>query len=103
VGRVWEKAAAQLKASSKVCFRRKPPKIMKLCRFRYWGCMIIAVRSSVESMKWAFLGRLRESLGSLPVSEDMKRRSTGCTYHGTVSGVASTRVSNLIPGRLVCT
>lgn len=29
-----------MKASSKVDFRRKPPKIMKLWRLRYWGCMI---------------------------------------------------------------
>ena len=40
VGRVWEAAEAQVKASSKVVFRRKPPKIMKLWRLRYWGCMI---------------------------------------------------------------
>ena len=30
VGLVWEKEAAQQNASSKVVFKRKPPKIMKL-------------------------------------------------------------------------
>jgi len=27
-------------ANSKVDLRRKPPNIMKLCRLRYWGCII---------------------------------------------------------------
>lgn len=46
VGRVWEIEEAQVNASSKVDFRRKPPKIMKLWRLRYWGC-IICVESVV--------------------------------------------------------
>jgi hypothetical protein len=39
-----------VKASSKVVFRRKPPKIMKLWRLRYWGCIIWTLEMEVELM-----------------------------------------------------
>lgn len=57
LGRVCEKDAAQQKASSKACFRRKPPKIMKLWRLRSWGCMIIADLRMVSDMKTMLEGR----------------------------------------------
>ena len=50
MGRVWDVALAQVKASSKVDFRRKPPKIMKLCLLRYWGCIIWTDCMVVEDM-----------------------------------------------------
>ena len=60
VGRACANAAAVVNASSNVCFRRKPPKIMKWCRLRYCGCMIVAVWRRVVSMKWRLSG-LRNS------------------------------------------
>jgi len=49
-GLAWLKLAQQQKASSNVDFSRKPPKIWKLCRLRYCGCMIEAVWRTVLDM-----------------------------------------------------
>ena len=50
VGLVCDVADAHVNASSNVDFSRNPPKIMKLCRFRYWGCMICTVWMEVLDM-----------------------------------------------------
>lgn len=50
VGRVCEAALAHVKASSKVDLRRNPPKIIKLCLLRYWGCIIWTEWIVVEDM-----------------------------------------------------
>lgn len=64
-GRACAKDAAQQKASSKVCFRRNPPKIMKLWRLRYCGCMIMADFRTVSLMKAWFAGRIAGFWGSV--------------------------------------
>lgn len=67
-GRACAKDAAQQKASSKVCFSRKPPKIMKLWRLRSCGCMIMADLRTVSLMKTWFAGRVAGVWGSGTVS-----------------------------------
>ena len=64
---MWEKEAAQQKASSKVCLRRKPPKIMKLWRFRYCGCIIWEEWSLVLSMYMMLCGLRISWFGSVEI------------------------------------
>lgn len=66
LGRAWENEAAQQNASSKVCLRRKPPKIIKLCRLRSCGCIIMADFSTVSLMKTILSGLWAGDSGSVP-------------------------------------
>jgi len=68
LGLKWEKADAHVKASSKVDLSRKPPNIMKLCRLRYWGCMIWTDWICVDDMYTASAGFLEGVFGSIGLS-----------------------------------
>lgn len=72
LGRVCDAALAQVKASSKADFKRKPPKIMKLWRLRYCGCMIWTLWILVWSMNMAVSGLRAGVLGSKGVLADVE-------------------------------
>lgn len=67
-GLVCEMAEAQVKASSNVDFSKKPPKIMKLWRLRYWGCMIWTDWMVVDLIHNALSGFLDSVFGSSFIS-----------------------------------
>lgn len=71
-GRECENADAQVKASSKVVLRRKPPNIMKLWRLRYWGCIIWTDWMRVDSIQRALSGLRDAVFGSGYVSRVQK-------------------------------
>lgn len=64
MGLEWEIADAHVNASSKVDFRRNPPKIIKLCRLRYWGCIICTDWMVLRDMRVQVGGRREGVLGS---------------------------------------
>jgi len=83
-GRECEVAEAHVKASSKVDLRRKPPKIMKLWRFRYWGCIICTDWMRVDSIQTALSGLRDEVFGSRCISSSCQpSEGNGSRYRGS--------------------
>jgi len=95
-GREWEIAEAQVKASSKVDLRRKPPKIMKLWRLRYWGCIIWTDWTTVEDIQRAFSGFLAGVLGSSDHQLTLWEGDDDWKYHGNPVVEAREHGSGLI-------